>query len=160
MLPKETGRTRPPAAASPACACLPVAALLLAALILLIGGACSRVPERTPIILISIDTCRADHLGCYGETRGLTPHLDALARDGIRFTHAVSPVPITLPAHCSLMTGRYPLQHGVRDNMAHRLPEAETTLAERLRAAGYATAGIVAAFVLDSRFGIAQGFES
>jgi arylsulfatase A-like enzyme/tetratricopeptide (TPR) repeat protein len=131
----------------------------------LIGGlgswACGRgAPERnTPVILISIDTCRADHLGCYGRTPSPTPTLDALAGEGLLFEETVTPVPMTLPAHCSMLTGTTPLRHGVHDNMAYRLGDDQITLAERLRDQGYATGAILGAFVLDARFGLSQGFS-
>src|SRR5262245_6233424 len=120
------------------------------------GGAGERV-ER--IVLVSIDTLRADHVGCYGAEAVETPALDALAAEGVRFATAISPAPITLPSHTTLLTGRDPPQHGVRHNGLFRLPSDVPTLAERLRSAGFATAAFVSAFVLDSRFGLDRGFE-
>ncbi|GAB4123980.1 MAG: hypothetical protein Kow001_21150 [Acidobacteriota bacterium] len=114
---------------------------------------------RPNVLLISIDTLRADHLSCYGNTRIHTPALDRLAAEGILFERAFTPVPITLPAHASLLTGTYPLAHGVRDNSGFVLPDAAETLAEALRREGYATAAFVGSFVLDSRFGLDQGFS-
>jgi len=110
------------------------------------------------LLLVSIDTLRPDHLGCYGYAGAQTPVLDGLARSGLRFTQATTVVPLTLPAHCSLLTGTFPAHHGVRDNGGFYLGE-EQTLAEVLRAKGYRTGGFVGAFVLDSRWGIAQGFD-
>lgn len=112
------------------------------------------------VILISIDTCRADHLSCYGDSRNTTPHMDAFAREGMLFTNVISPVPITLPAHSSMLTGTNPPYHGAHDNIAYQLAESNVTLAEALREHGYETAAFVASFVLDPRFGISQGFET
>jgi arylsulfatase A-like enzyme/Flp pilus assembly protein TadD len=112
------------------------------------------------VILISIDTLRADHLGCYGYRAARTPHIDGLAAEGALFEDAVTATPLTLPAHSSIFTGRTPLQHGIVDNFGFRLPAAETTLAEELKTHGFATAGFAGAFVLDARWGIAQGFDS
>ncbi len=135
-------------------------------LMLAAGGAglwaCSRgVLERDiPVIIISIDTCRADHLGCYGRSPSPSPALDALASEGVLFDETVTPVPLTLPAHCSLLTGLTPLQHGVHDNMTYRLGDGQLTLAEMLRDRGYATGAVLGAFVLDDRFGLSQGFDA
>ncbi len=124
-------------------------------------GACGVLHRQSPpsVILISIDTCRADHLGSYGYPRPTTPQLDRFAKEAVRFTHAVSSVPLTLPSHCSMLTGTTPLQHGVHDNYGYRLAEADLTVAEILRDAGCQTAAIVGSFVLGSRFGLAQGFQ-
>ena len=115
-------------------------------------------PER--IVLVSIDTLRADFVGAYGAARAHTPNLDALASRGVRFEVALSPAPLTLPAHASLMTGLDPPRHGVRHNSIHRLGPELPTLAERLGDAGYATAAFVGAVVLERRFGLARGFDS
>jgi arylsulfatase len=112
------------------------------------------------VLLVTLDTTRADRLGCYGNERIDTPRLDALARDGVRFERAFSPVPSTLPSHCSIMTGASPARHGVHDNGIYRLDGSFTTLAERLSDQGYATAAFVAAFVLDRQFGLDQGFAT
>jgi arylsulfatase A-like enzyme/Flp pilus assembly protein TadD len=111
------------------------------------------------LLLITIDTLRPDRLGAYGGRDGLTPTLDALARRGALFTHAWSHAPITLPAHASILTGLIPPHHGVHNNGSFRLGSEPPTLAERLRSAGYRTAGFVGAFVLDARFGLNRGFE-
>jgi arylsulfatase A-like enzyme/tetratricopeptide (TPR) repeat protein len=111
------------------------------------------------IVLVSIDTLRADHVGCYGAAGAETPALDALAAEGVRFATAISPAPITLPSHTTLLTGRDPPQHGVRHNGFFQLPPDVPTLADQLRGAGFATAAFVSAFVLDSRFGLDRGFE-
>lgn len=118
------------------------------------------VASRPNVILISIDTCRPDYLGCYGEREGLTPHIDAVAGESVRFDSVISSVPLTLPSHCSMLTGTIPPRHGVHDNINYRLAEDNVTLAEHFRDHGYQTAAFVAAFVLDSRFGLAQGFET
>ena len=111
------------------------------------------------VVLITLDTTRADRLGCYGNERVDTPHLDRLAREGIRYERAFTPIPSTLPSHASILTGAYPARHGVHDNGVYALDEGWTTLAERLGGSGYRTAAFVSAFVLDRQFGLAQGFE-
>jgi arylsulfatase A-like enzyme len=121
---------------------------------------CARALPPRHVILISIDTLRADHLGCYGYTGARTPNIDALAAEGALFENAATAAPLTLPAHSSIFTGRTPLRHGIVDNFGFRLPDGETTLAEKLNAHGFATGGFAGAFVLDSRFGVAQGFET
>jgi arylsulfatase A-like enzyme/Tfp pilus assembly protein PilF len=118
--------------------------------------------DRTSLnlVVITLDTTRADRLGPYGYQNAGTPNLDALAQEGVLFEHASTSAPITLPAHSSLFTGRFPPQHGVRDNGGYFLNDKEQTLAETLKARGYATAGFIAAYVLDSKWGIAQGFDT
>ena len=112
------------------------------------------------VIFISIDTCRSDYLSCYGYPRQTTPNIDHLADQGVLFENTISPVPITLPAHCTMMTGTIPPYHGVRNNIGYQLSQSNQTLAEMLGTEGFRTAAIVSAFVLDSEFGMAQGFES
>jgi arylsulfatase A-like enzyme/Tfp pilus assembly protein PilF len=112
------------------------------------------------LIVITLDTTRADRLGAYGYPNAGTPNLDALAQDGVLFEHASTAAPITLPAHSSLFTGRFPPEHGVRDNGGYFLNDKEQTLAETLEGRGYATGGFIAAYVLDSKWGIAQGFDT
>ncbi len=114
---------------------------------------------RPSIVLFTLDTTRADHLGSYGCAAAKTPRLDALAKSAVRFERARTTCPITLPAHSSMMTGLEPFRHGVRDNAGFRLDEVHATLAELLRAAGYETAGFVASTVLGRGSGIAQGFD-
>jgi len=111
------------------------------------------------VLVITMDTTRADSLGCYGDTAVRTPNLDRIAAGGIRFEACYSPVPLTLPSHCTLFTGKYPPGHGVRNNGTYYLDEGETTLAEMLKDRGYQTYGVVAAFVLLSKFGLKQGFD-
>lgn len=115
---------------------------------------------HTNVLLITLDTTRADHLGSYGYDKGATPHLDALAARGQRFEWAYSPLPLTIPSHATLFTARDVYRHGVRNNGASVLREEETTLAERLHAAGYDTAATVAAFVTQRHWGFAQGFDA
>ncbi len=112
------------------------------------------------VLLITLDTTRADHLGCYGYHGAETPVLDAFARDGILFEHCVTPTAYTLPAHASIMTGLYPPAHGVRINGEAALGDSNTTLAERLSAKGYRAGAFVGAFVLDGRWGLSQGFQN
>lgn len=111
------------------------------------------------VILITIDTTRADALGAYGKQGAGTPVMDALAAQGTVFDRAYSHAPITLPSHSSILTGLTPPQHGVRNNITYRLQEDRQTLAERLRAQGFATAAFVSSIILDSRFGLDQGFD-
>ena len=118
-----------------------------------------RGPDDLNILLVTLDTTRADHLGCYGDARAVTPNLDALASRGIRFANAYAQVPLTLPSHCSIMTGTYPLVHQVHNNGSYYLGSRNPTLAEILGRRGYATAAFVSSFTLDSRFGIARGFD-
>lgn len=112
------------------------------------------------VVLISIDTCRADYLGCYGYSRPTTPNIDKLSEQAVLFENVVSPLPITLPSHCSIMTGTIPPYHGVRNNSDYKLAESNLTLAEVLRENAFATGAIVSAFVLDAQFGLDQGFDS
>lgn len=117
-------------------------------------------PERPNVLLISIDTLRADHLGSYGFEKKTTPNLDALARQSVRFDTVWSPAPLTLPAHTSMLTGTIPPTHGIHDNLSYRLAEDRYTLAELLKDAGYTTGAIVSSFVLDSQFNLDQGFDT
>lgn len=112
------------------------------------------------VLIVTIDTLRADRLGCYGYKVKQTPVLDNLAREGTLFERAFTAVPLTLPAHCTLFTGAYPPFHGVRDNAGSALGPEQKTLAEVLKDRGYRTAAFVGAFVLDSKFGLNQGFDT
>jgi arylsulfatase A-like enzyme/Flp pilus assembly protein TadD len=132
-------------------------------------GGCERKPEAPAIagklagrnlLLITLDTTRADRLGCYGHKPAETPTLDSLAARGTLFTDALSQAPLTLPSHCSIMTGRYPREHGVRDNGVNALGSTPPTLASIFKEHGYDTAAFVASFVLDSRFGLDRGFDT
>ncbi|MEO8585089.1 MAG: sulfatase-like hydrolase/transferase [Acidobacteriota bacterium] len=136
-------------------------AVLLFAIVCPISCAKPRAVFRgAPVILVSVDTLRADHLPSYGYRDVDTPGLDALQKDSVVFDSAFSPVPLTLPAHTSLFTGLLPYQHGVRDNVGYRLSPERTTLATFLKQLGYATGGAVSAFVLDHATGIAAGFDA
>lgn len=110
------------------------------------------------ILLITLDTTRADHLGCYGYKEARTPNLDRLAREGIRFARAYCPAPLTLPSHTTILTGLEPFQHLVRNN-GHYLPANIKTVTEILKDRGYRTAAFVSSFSVDSRFGLDRGFE-
>ncbi|MGB5159829.1 MAG: sulfatase-like hydrolase/transferase [Thermoanaerobaculia bacterium] len=120
----------------------------------------SVAPTELNVILITVDTLRADRLGAYGSQRVATPHMDKLAAEGILFSNAASTVPFTLPAHSSIMTGTYPPFHGVRENVGYVLGSSLPTLAEKMAASGRSTAAFVSAFVLDSRWGIGRGFDT
>jgi len=111
------------------------------------------------VILISVDTLRADYVGCYGSGKVRTPNIDVLASDGTRFGTVVSEVPLTFPAHTSLLTGNYPMMTGVRDNLGYRLVPSQQTLAEVLKEQGYSTGAFVGAYVLHSKWGLGQGFD-
>ena len=127
-----------------------------------VGGwryARASAPASGPIVLISIDTLRADHLPAYGYQRVKTPVIDALAADGIVFERAYSHAPQTLPAHAALLSGRLPFETGVRDNIGFTVKPGERLLPQLLRERGYATAGVVSAFVLRKETGIGQGFD-
>ena len=118
------------------------------------------LPEKSPnVVLITIDTLRADHLGCYGYQQIKTPNIDALAADGVRFARAFTPVPVTLPSHSAMLTGTYPMLSGMHDFAANKLSPDQPTLATALKQAGYVTGAVVAAAVLDSRFGLNHGFD-
>ena len=136
------------------------AALLAAALVYFswLGVPRSRVETPRLVLLLSIDTLRADRVGPQGDAPSATPHLDKLASVSRRFTQARSPIPLTLPSHGSMLTGLYPMHHGSHDN--GQPLESGMTLPELLQASGWKTAGFVSAAVLDSRFGIARGFET
>ena len=111
------------------------------------------------VLLVTVDTLRADRVGAYGSTRGLTPTIDTFARDGVRFERTYAHAPLTLPSHASLLTSSYPTRNGVHDNGTFRLSETSPTVAEALKHAGYRTGAFVGAFVLDARFGLGRGFD-
>ena len=122
-----------------------------------IGGVGNSRPAN--ILLVTIDTLRADYLGCYGHSGVSTPAIDQLAAEGARFTFCVAHNVTTLPSHANIMTGADARTHGVHDNSGFRLPPESLTLAEVLKDAGYDTAAFIGAFVLDNRFGLDQGFD-
>ena len=146
--------------------------LALAALVILSSGAAwalrplwrerrlRTAPRPLDVVLITLDTTRADKLGVYGGDAGVSPSLDGLARRGVVFRHAIAHVPLTLPSHASLLTGLLPPRHGVRDNSGFVLSSEVPTLAEQFQRAGYRTGAFVSAFVLDRRFGLGRGFET
>jgi arylsulfatase A-like enzyme/tetratricopeptide (TPR) repeat protein len=119
----------------------------------------ARGVEKPNVILVTLDTTRADHLRCYGNPNARTPALDALAGRGVLFEQTATAAPLTLPAHSTIMTGMYPTYHGVRVNGNTALNDGQTTLAEVLAAQGYKTGAFIGAFVLDGRWGLKQGFE-
>ncbi len=144
--------------------------IVLVALFIVIGAAALIVllrPRKVPItrdgrlnvLLITLDTTRADRLGAYGYAKARTPNLDAIARNGILFSNAYCQVPLTLPSHCSIMTGTTPLVHGVHNNGTYTLASDQITLAKILKARGFKTAAFVSSFSVDSRFGLDQGFD-
>ncbi|MCB1049443.1 MAG: tetratricopeptide repeat protein [Acidobacteria bacterium] len=135
--------------------------LLSAVLVLgvLVGCPNGSKKKGQPIILVVIDTLRADHLPNYGYTKIQTPHLNDLNRDSLRFENVFAQVPLTLPSHASLFTGKLPFEHGVRDNAGYKLDGKVQTLASHLKDAGYQTAGFVSSMVLRSETGINQGFD-
>jgi len=141
-------------------------ACLLAAAAAALALSCARrdlaAPRQPPrnLLLITLDTFRADRVGAYGGTGGLTPHLDALAARGTRFDAAWSTVPLTLPSHTTIMTGLLPVAHGMRQNGSGRLPDDVATLASVLAGAGFRTGAFVSAFVLNHRFGLDRGFAT
>ncbi len=116
-------------------------------------------PTRPNIVIITIDTLRADHVGCYGRTQAATPTMDRLAAKGIRFDQAIAHVPLTLPSHVTMMTGLTPPHAGVRDNASFTLGDKTLVIAEALAAAGYQTAAFISGFPLDHRFGLSRGFQ-
>ncbi len=139
-----------------------IAGVLLAAVVAYLWWGRAPAPALQPIdqnvLLITIDTLRADALASYGG-RASTPNLDRLAARGARFAFAHAHSVMTLPSHATILTGRLPFDHGVRDNSGYRLRDGTPTLATRLKAAGFATGAFVAAFPLTKRFGLTPGFD-
>lgn len=122
-----------------------------------LGGCRRQAPWN--VLLVTFDTTRADRIGAYGRASARTPNVDALARDGVVFENTYSSVPLTAPSHSTILTGKLPLAHGVRDNSMFVLPPSQVTLAEVLRARGYRTAAAIGGFPLVARYGMNQGFE-
>jgi arylsulfatase A-like enzyme len=137
-------------------------AIIVVAVIVIHSGQSNRTwqEEIENIVLISIDTCRADYLSCYGYERKTTPNIDSVAEGSILFENVITPIPQTLPAHCSMLTGTTPLYHGIHDNLGYQLGPSNITLAEILSENGYKTGAVIGSFVLDSQFGLKQGFDS
>lgn len=141
--------------------------LICTAMIALAASAAAAAPtllaepraQQPNVLFLTIDTLRADHVGCYGYKGGRTPAMDALAADGFRFADAVTPVPITLPSHTVMFTGTFPMYSGMHDFSANVLNAEQPTLASVLKDHDYATGAVVAAAVLDSRFGLNRGFD-
>ena len=136
--------------------------LVLAILAFAVGRP-GRGPARreagTSVLLITVDTLRADAIGCYGNAQAETPVMDRMAREGVRFEVAHAQNVVTLPSHASILSGRYPTDHGVHDNSGYRFPRDVDTLATLLKSHGYRTGAFVSAFPLDARFGLARGFD-
>jgi arylsulfatase A-like enzyme/Tfp pilus assembly protein PilF len=126
--------------------------------------ACSRTPDpkhnARHLVIVTIDTLRADRLGCYGSTTVATPHLDRIAREGALAPDASAHVPLTRPSHVTLFTGLLPASHGIRDNVSPALDAKVPLLAETLRAAGFRTAGFVSSVVLSRQSGLQRGFDT
>lgn len=135
---------------------------LFAAVLACLLGCGPRPPavSELNVVVVTLDTTRADRIGAFGGTVVPTPNLDEMAADGVRFSNAISTNPLTLPAHSSIFTGLYPFRHGVRHNGAYTLAPSAITLAERLRDSGFRTGAFVGSFVLDARFGLNQGFDT
>jgi len=134
--------------------------ILLAGAMLAVAGSAADHSDRPPnLVVITIDTLRADHLGCYGYRQIHTPNIDSFAADSVKFEHAFTPIPITLPSHTVIFTGTYPMLNGMHDFSGNRLGAQQQTLASVLKAHGYTTGAVVASAVLDSRFGLNRGFD-
>ena len=131
------------------------------AALLALGLACAREPARSGdvVALVTIDTLRADRLGCHGDPAARTPHLDRAARRGTQHAMAVATAPLTLPSHATILSGTLPPVHGARDNGSYRVHESTPLVAEAFQDAGWETAAFVAAFPLAARFGLARGFD-
>ena len=137
-----------------------LAVCLAAVIVIAVAGFWWLRPTRRPnILLITVDTLRADHVGVYGDRNASTPALDALAARGTLFTNAICQVPLTLPSHASMLTGLLPPSHAIRDNVGFALPSDVPTIAEQFRKAGYGTAAFVSGYPLHRRFGLARGFD-
>lgn len=133
--------------------------VLAATIVLAIGSAC-RTRPRTPVLLVSIDTLRPDHLGCYGYSRPTSPHLDVFRKDAVLFQKAIAHAPSTLPSHASLLTSMLPPHHGASVANGLAVPKEIVTLAEVLHAEGYATASFNGGIQLDPVWGLDQGFDT
>ncbi len=121
---------------------------------------CARRTPVSGVLFVTLDTTRADHVGCYGYASGHTPSVDGLAKDAVRFDQAVSAIPLTLPSHSTMFTGTYPFSHGVRYNGIFKLSGNAITLAKLLRDAGWATGAVPASYPVNATTGLNQGFET
>jgi len=159
---KNGGRPRRKRSFVPLAAGLGVLALLAAFVVFVLRPGAGRTAQPAAdslnVLLITLDTTRADRLGSYGYAGAKTPRLDALAGEGIRFARAYAPAPLTLPAHATILSGLYPAAHGVRNNGRELDPKVRT-LTEILKGHGFATAAFVSSFSVDSRFGLGRGFD-
>src|SRR5260370_20664854 len=133
--------------------------LWISSLLLLCPGLLAESKPALNVVIITIDTLRADHLGCYGYKQIRTPNIDALASESARFERAYNPVPVTLPAHTVIFTGTYPVFSGMHDFSGNKLNPKQPTLASVLKRQGYTTGAVIGSAVLDSRFGLNQGFD-
>jgi len=127
------------------------------------AGSISCSPPAAPpagVLLITLDTVRADHVGCYGSPTAVTPNLDAFAAQSVRFEQAMTAVPTTLPSHSTMFTGQYPPVHGVRYNGMFKLGDPSVTIAERFRDAGFVTAAVVSSYPVNAKSGLSQGFAT
>ena len=139
-------------------------AALLVAAVCSLSACAARDPGSAPprpehVVVVTIDTLRADRLGCYGGVEVATPNMDRLAREGAMAIEATVPAPITRPSHVSIFTGLDPAQHGIRDNISRALAGDVPTLAEAFKAAGFETAGFVSSIVLSAQSGLGRGFD-
>jgi arylsulfatase A-like enzyme/Flp pilus assembly protein TadD len=142
--------------------------LLLIMLVILLAGTGvwvvlqqrSSAPAIRHVVLISVDTCRADYLSCYGYAWPTTPHIDALAKQGYLFSHAMTPIPLTVPAHTSMLTGAIPPHHGKHENKDPYFDPSHVTLAALLKAKGYRTGAFVGSQIMNGSFGLNRGFDT
>jgi choline-sulfatase len=138
---------------------IPLLICALLTFVQLVAAANPPAKRARNVILITLDTVRADHLGCYGNQNIQTPVLDALGRDGVVFERAISQVPLTWPSHAVILTGMYPFQNGVQDFTGQPLDSRFRSVAQAFKQHGYATGAVVSAFVLDRSWGLARGFD-
>jgi arylsulfatase A-like enzyme len=138
------------------------------AVVALVSTSCAPPSSKAPeaprvarnLVIVTIDTLRADRLGCYGSRDVATPHLDRIAQDGAMAPQAVVHIPLTRPSHASLFTGLLPYEHGIRDNVSPSLSKNVPTLAETLKAAGFETGAFVSSVVLEAQSGLDRGFDT
>src|SRR5437879_2922954 len=138
---------------------IPLLVCLLLTFAHLVAAANPPAKRARNVILITLDTVRADHLGCYGNKNIQTPTLDALGHDGVVFERAISQVPLTWPSHAAILTGMYPFQNGVQDFTGQPLDPRFRSVAQAFKQHGYSTGAVVSAFVLDRSWGLSRGFD-